>query len=92
MKQSAIGIANVGSVWFRSGVSNIASAAAGGNVRAEMARRGISQATLGEWIGKSQASLSLRLNGHVAFTIDELVAIAAALEVPLTTLTEGVAA
>lgn len=73
-------------------MQNTASLAAGVNVKAEMARRGLSQTTLGRVVGLSQASLSLRLNGRVAFTIDELAKIAAALDVPLATLTEGVAA
>jgi transcriptional regulator with XRE-family HTH domain len=71
---------------------NTATAAASVNVRAEMARRGLSQKALGELVGMSQASLSLRLNSHVAFTIDELAAIGRALGVSLETLTEGVAA
>jgi transcriptional regulator with XRE-family HTH domain len=66
--------------------------AAGRNIRAEMGRRKLSQAALGQIVGLSQASLSLRLNGNVAFTIDELVKIAAGLDVSLETLTEGVAA
>lgn len=73
-------------------MQNTASVAAGVNVKVEMTRRSLSQAALGDLIGMSQASLSLRLNGHVAFTIDELVRIAAAFEVSLETLTEGVAA
>lgn len=83
---------NVSVAWLAIAVNNTATAAAATNVRAEMARRGLSQKALGKEVGLSQASLSLRLNGHVAFTLDELVRIAAVLGVPFETLTEGVAA
>ena len=71
---------------------NTASRQAGGNVRAEMARKRISQATVGAHLGISQVSVSYKLSGKTPFTIDQLAAIADLLEVPLETLTEGVAA
>jgi predicted transcriptional regulator len=67
-------------------------AVTGANVRAEMARRGMSQATIGKLLGISQASVSSRLRGTTPFNINELVAIAAYLDVPLAVLTDGIAA
>jgi len=46
-------------------MTETATGQAGANVRAEMARRRISQQTLADLIGLSQAGLSKRLNGHV---------------------------
>ena len=57
-----------------------------------MARRASSQASLGEGLGLSQASVSLRLNGKVAFSIDELARAAGLFGVSLETLVAGVAA
>lgn len=71
-------------------MTNTPSAATGANVRAEMARRGVSQGSLAEQVGLSQPSLSKRLSGVVAFDINELVAIADALETPLDALMAGV--
>lgn len=59
------------------------SAVAGANIRAEMARRGISQTTLAAAVGMSQFSISSRIRGVTAWTLDELVAVADALDVPL---------
>ncbi len=67
-------------------------AAAGVNVRAEMARKGLSQAQVGAHLAMSQAAVSAKLRGLTPFTIDQLASIAALLEVPLETLTDGVAA
>lgn len=56
-------------------------------VRAEMARQGISQTTLAERLGWLQNRLSRRLTDGktaVPFTVDELVNVASALNVPLT--------
>lgn len=72
-------------------MNNTPNATAGANVRAEMARRAISQASLGEALGLSQASVSLRLNGKVAFSIDELARAAGLFGVSLETLVAGVA-
>ena len=58
----------------------------GANVRAEIARRGMSQATLAQVIGVSQSQFSKRLRGVIAFDINELSAIAKALDIPLADL------
>lgn len=58
----------------------------GANVRAEMARRGLSQVALAEQLGISQSMLSNRLAGKTVFNIDELTRIAAALDVPIAAL------
>lgn len=62
------------------------SAETGANVRAEMARRGVSQTDLSARLGMNQSQISKRLSGTIAFTIDELVAIATTLGVPLAAL------
>lgn len=65
----------------------------GANVRAEMARRGISQTALAKSLGLSQPSVSARLRGATPFDINELSAVAHFLGVPLGALIgEGVAA
>jgi transcriptional regulator with XRE-family HTH domain len=58
----------------------------GANVRAELARKGISQMTLAGHIGMTQASVSKRLRGEVAFNVDELSAVARVLDVPIASL------
>lgn len=58
----------------------------GANVRAEMARRGVSQTALADQLGITQTGVSTRLRGKVAFNVDELAAVAAVLEVPVTVL------
>lgn len=58
----------------------------GANVRAELARRGKTQAWLAGVLGSSQQSVSSRLRGEVAFDVDELAAVAAALEVDVDVL------
>ena len=68
------------------------SAATGANVRAEMARQGVTQMVLARKIGISQAAVSARLRGTTPFDINELTAIAAVLGVPLDVLLDGVAA
>ena len=67
-------------------MSNTPSARVGANVRAEMARRGITQTQLAGQIGKTQAQLSKRLAGQIPFDVNELTAVAGALGVPLTDL------
>ena len=69
-----------------------ASAATGANVRAEMARRGLSQAAVAARLGLSQTAVGNRLRGITPFDINELTAIAGILDVPLVTLLDGVAA
>lgn len=66
------------------------SAATGANVRAEMARCGVTQMTLARKIGISQPAISARIKGRTPFDINELVQIAAVLDVPLERLLEGV--
>ena len=58
----------------------------GENVRAEMARRGVTQTTLARKIGLSQAAVSARIKGKTPFDINELCLIASVLNVPLTAL------
>lgn len=59
----------------------------GANVRAEMARAGVSQTELARRLDLSQASVSDRLRGRTAFDINELFAVAAALNVSIDVLT-----
>lgn len=54
----------------------------GVNVRAEMARRGVSQTELAKQLGISQAAVSARLRGHTPFDVNELARIAVVLSVP----------
>lgn len=58
----------------------------GANIRAEVARRGLTQAALAEVIGVSQSQLSKRLRGVIPFDVNEVAAIANALDVPITEL------
>lgn len=55
-------------------------------VRAEVARRRLSQVKLAEQVGIRQQALSRRLNGTTPFRIDELARIADALNIPLADL------
>jgi len=61
---------------------NLTHAVASG-IRAEMARRGITQQTLAGLIDMSQQSLSRRLRGEYPFDTAELERIGAALGVPV---------
>lgn len=56
------------------------------NVRAEMARRQVTQATLAAALGVTQQAVSRRLRGDVDFTVSELQAVADVLEVPVADL------
>lgn len=58
----------------------------GENVRAEMARRSVSQTSLALQLSLSQASVSSRLRGEVAFDVNELERVARFLGVPVTVL------
>jgi transcriptional regulator with XRE-family HTH domain len=58
----------------------------GGNVRAELARAGQTQAWLAGVLGLSQQQASERLRGKVAFRVDELIKVADALGVPVAAL------
>lgn len=73
-------------------MSTTPGAQVGANVRAEMARQGITQTRLAEQIGRSQSQLSKRLSGVIPFDIDELAAVAGSLGVPLDRLTVSVPA
>ena len=50
-------------------------------VRAEMARRKVSQTDVAQWLGVAQATVSRRVTGEVAFDVAELEKIAALLGV-----------
>ena len=56
------------------------------NIRAEVARRRLSQVKLAEQVGIRQQALSRRLNGTTPFRIDELARIAEVLDIPLSEL------
>lgn len=56
------------------------------NVRAEMARRGVAQTSLGAEIELSQAAVSKRLLGITPWTVDELMAVAAYLDTNISVL------
>jgi transcriptional regulator with XRE-family HTH domain len=58
----------------------------GANVRAEMARRGVTQQTLAAHLNLPQSAVSNRLRGKTAFNVNELAAAAAFLGVPLSAL------
>lgn len=58
----------------------------GSNVRAEMARRKLSQAALAERLEMTQQALSRRISGRQAFKVDELHSVAEALDVPVSEL------
>lgn len=61
----------------------------GANVRAEMARRGLTQSDLAGRLGMSQPMLSNRLLGKTAFDVDELAAVAAALDLDVNVLIQA---
>ena len=48
-----------------------------GNLRAEMARKGLSVADTAKYLGVSRQSFHLRLSGNVKFTLDEAQKLAA---------------
>jgi transcriptional regulator with XRE-family HTH domain len=56
------------------------------NIRAEVARRRISQKVLAEALGKSPQSISMRLAGTVAISLEELATIADVLGVTVASL------
>lgn len=53
------------------------------NIRAEMARSKTTQSMLAAHLGKNQQFIQRRLAGQVPFTVDELLAVAEALNVSL---------
>jgi len=68
-------------------MTTTATAQAGANVRAEMARRSVRQVKIADHLGMSQAAISARLCGRTPFNINELAAIAKYLDIPLGVLT-----
>jgi transcriptional regulator with XRE-family HTH domain len=64
----------------------------GRNIRAEMVRRGISQAAIAKLLDISQAAVSARLRGETRITMDDAATIAAHLKVPMSVLLDGVEA
>lgn len=62
----------------------------GANVRAEMARSGVSQAQLGERLGLAQTSISQRLRGSIPFDVNEIHKIAGVLGVTVADLYRSV--
>jgi transcriptional regulator with XRE-family HTH domain len=56
------------------------------NLRAEMARRSITQVRLAAMTGISQPALSRRLTGEAEWTLTEIISVAEALGCPLTSL------
>lgn len=52
-------------------------------IRAEMARQGMSQMKLGEALGCAQNAVSRRLTGKVNFSLSEIEQIAEVLDVPV---------
>lgn len=60
----------------------------GVEIRVAMLRRGLSQTELAERVGMSQAALSRRLSGEVPLDVDQLDAIAKALETTPASLLE----
>jgi len=56
------------------------------NVRAEAARRGFNQTSLGEAIGQAQSAVSRKWRGQRAWSLDDLEALSVALRVPVTLL------
>ena len=61
-----------------------------GNVRAILGKHKISQTKLAAYLGMSQAALSRRLSGELAFDTDEILSIAAAFDVPISKFFDGV--
>jgi transcriptional regulator with XRE-family HTH domain len=62
------------------------------NIRAEMARSGITQGTLASRLDMSPSALSRRLTGDAEWTIGELLAVSEILRCPLGALVSEVAA
>jgi len=66
--------------------TNVTAVRVAGEVRAAMARRGVSQTALAGALGMSQAAVSRRLRGAIPLDVKELAAIAEILSVPLSAL------
>lgn len=59
------------------------------NVGAELMRAGVTQGSLAELLGISQAQVSARMTDRIAWRLPELRAIADHLEIPLSRLTDA---
>lgn len=73
------------SVWQSMAMTETRTAIAG-NVRAELARAGLSQRELARRLNRPSQQIHVRMTGQVPFTAEELIAIAAALDIPPATL------
>lgn len=60
------------------------------NVRAEMARRRVTQRDIGAALGIAHSAVSHRLTGRTAFDVNELATIAGLLDVEVSDLVDGV--
>lgn len=60
-----------------------------GNLAAEIGRRDLTQARVAQLAGLTQDGLSRRMSGQVEFRLSELVRLAEVLNVPFSTLVEG---
>lgn len=60
-----------------------------GNVRAEMGRRNVTQVQMALALGRTQAAVSRRLTGRVAFDVEELSAVAVVLDTTVAHLMTG---
>ncbi len=63
-----------------------AAARVAASVRAEMARRRVTQSDVAKALGMKQTAVSRRLTGQVPFDVNELTAVAAFLGVPVAAL------
>lgn len=59
------------------------------NILAEFGRQEISRAQAAGWVNISPASFGTRLNGTTDFRIGELITLAIKLQVPFSTIVEG---
>lgn len=64
-------------------------AAVGRNVKAEMARNGLTQGALAQPLRLTQPAISRRLNGDVPFNVTELAIVSRLVGVPLSRLVAG---
>ena len=62
------------------------------SVRAEMARAGVTQKDVAEWLSIAESQVSQRVNGHIDWRLSEIRIIAERLGVPLATLVDEPAA
>ena len=62
------------------------------NVRAELARRRITQTDVAQRLGVSRQNVAQRLNGSVDFRVGELIAVAEMLGITIAELLDGVKA